>query len=224
MSRKEFEEQIRLTQKELDNMHKENLKRPKPDKFNPKPLFTKNQRQIIKINLIFILSIIAIVLISKWFDAYRLVWQSPILFRTPVYAEKREGVAQMLPTTDNKAQVVPEPSPTATPSPTPEIKKTGKISAYSCGGLKTEAEIKMNCPSLLTGQPKTATGATPIPYKTMACDRANLGKTIMIEGLGTYICNDTGGAITGAGRFDIYVQDVDEARQFGVQELAYKVL
>ncbi|OQB05613.1 MAG: hypothetical protein BWY19_00948 [bacterium ADurb.Bin212] len=98
--------------------------------------------------------------------------------------------------------------------------KIAKVSAYSCGGLTTEAEIRMNCPSLLSGEPKTATGSTPIPNKTMACDRANLGKQFEIDGQ-VWVCNDLGGSIVGENRFDLYLETVDEARQFGVQYLAY---
>lgn len=104
-----------------------------------------------------------------------------------------------------------------------EMSKVAKITAYSCGGLKTEAEILMNCPSLFHHEkPRTATGTEPIPNKTVACDPANLGRTFYIEGIGIVKCTDTGGAITGAGRFDLYVSDVQEARQWGVKHVAYK--
>lgn len=100
--------------------------------------------------------------------------------------------------------------------------KTARVTAYSCGGLKTDAEIRMNCPSLLSGTPKTAMGTEPIPYRTMACDRANLGREFILEGIGRVKCTDTGGAITGAGRFDLYVTNIKEARDWGVQEINYK--
>lgn len=99
--------------------------------------------------------------------------------------------------------------------------KTAKITAYSCGGLKTNKEILMNCPSLFYGPPKTANGTEPIPYKTMACDPANMGKVFDIEGYGQVRCTDTGSAIVGEGRFDLYVSTVEEARDFGVQYLEY---
>jgi 3D (Asp-Asp-Asp) domain-containing protein len=102
--------------------------------------------------------------------------------------------------------------------------KIAKITAYSCGGLKTEAEISMNCPSLRSGGPKTASGTTPRPYITVACDRAYLGHKFDIEGIGVVICEDTGGAIKGEGRFDLYVSDVQEARRWGVQHLEYTEL
>lgn len=107
-----------------------------------------------------------------------------------------------------------------TPSPTPI--KSAKVTAYSCGGLETREDILMNCPSLLSGGPRTATGTRPIPNQTIACDRANLGKKFLIEKIGVVTCTDTGGAIKGPGRFDLYLETVQEARQFGVQNLSYK--
>jgi len=102
--------------------------------------------------------------------------------------------------------------------------KKAKVSAYSCGGLNTQAEIKMNCPSMLAGNPKTASGTTPRPNITVACDSSNLGQEFEIEGVGIVKCEDTGGAIKGEGRFDLYVSSVKEARQWGVQHLEYKLL
>jgi len=99
--------------------------------------------------------------------------------------------------------------------------KTAKVTAYSCGGLETDSEILMNCPSLFSGEPKTTNGTTPIPHKTMACDPSNMGKTFELEGYGEITCSDTGGAIKGQGRFDLYVESVEEARQFGVKYITY---
>jgi len=100
-----------------------------------------------------------------------------------------------------------------------------KITAYSCGGLKTQAEIDMNCPSLrYSKNGRTANGTEPIPYKTMACDPANMGRTFWIEGIGEVTCTDTGGAIKQAGRFDLYLETVEEARAWGVQTREYRLL
>ena len=104
-----------------------------------------------------------------------------------------------------------------------EVKiRTAKVTAYSCGGLETEAEILMNCPSLLRGTPRTANGTEPVPMVTMACDKANMGKTFDLEGIGKVTCTDTGGAINGAGRFDLYVHSVQEARSWGVKYIEYQ--
>jgi len=102
--------------------------------------------------------------------------------------------------------------------------KVATITAYACGGLNTPEEIQMNCPSLFYNDtPKTASGEAPIPYETMACDKANMGREFEIEGLGLIRCNDTGSAIQGAGRFDIYLPTVEEARAWGVQKREYKL-
>ena len=108
-----------------------------------------------------------------------------------------------------------------------EVLPTAKVTAYSCGGLKTEAEINMNCPSLWNyPEGRTADGTAPVPYKTVACDRANLGKKFWldIDGGLEVKCTDTGGAILGKGRFDLYLPTVQDARQFGVQHVEYKEL
>lgn len=106
--------------------------------------------------------------------------------------------------------------------------KLAHVTAYSCGGLKTKKEILMNCPSLLSGEPKTANGTTPIAGKTMACDKANMGRKfeLIIDGdPQVWICTDTGGAIKGAGRFDLYVEDVGEAWKFGRRtDIQYRLL
>lgn len=110
------------------------------------------------------------------------------------------------------------------PTPEPEW-KTAKITAYSCNGIKDDYHLMMNCPSVKWyGEPKTANGTTPIVDKTMACDKANMGRTFEIKGVGLRTCSDTGGAIKGAGRFDLYVKDINTAYSWGVQELEYRLI
>ncbi|NBO60277.1 MAG: hypothetical protein EBU82_04805, partial [Flavobacteriia bacterium] len=98
-----------------------------------------------------------------------------------------------------------KPVPNTSPKPRTQNKVENKriavVTAYSCGGLTTDAEIDMNCPSLRNyPQGRTATGTTPIPNKTVACDKANLGRTFHLEGVGEVTCEDVGGGIKGAGR------------------------
>ena len=50
-----------------------------------------------------------------------------------------------------------------------------------------------------------------------------MGKVFVIDGIGSVKCTDTGGAIKGAGRFDLYVATVTEARQWGVQNRIYRL-
>lgn len=129
-------------------------------------------------------------------------------WKRQVYRDKYKAVVQKQLQDSKKKETAP---------------KIAKVTAYSCGGLNTEAEIKMNCPSLKKyPKGRTATGTTPRPYITAACDRSNIGKVFHIDGIGRVVCEDTGGAIKGAGRFDIYVTTVHEARKFGVQKVAYK--
>ena len=101
--------------------------------------------------------------------------------------------------------------------------KLAKVTAYSCGGLKTEAEIDMNCPSIRKyPKGRTNSGTTPRPYITVACDREYMGQKFILDGIGEVTCEDTGGAIKGEGRFDLYLPTVQEARDFGVQRLLYR--
>lgn len=101
--------------------------------------------------------------------------------------------------------------------PTP--KKTAKVTAYSCGGIETAEQRKMNCPNGVS-----ATGKPLVPYKTVACDRANLHRKFYIDGIGEVTCVDVGGAIKGAGRFDLYVPDIQTAYAWGIREVAYQVI
>jgi len=71
----------------------------------------------------------------------------------------------------------------------------------------------------------TASGNKVTKNRTLACPRNyKFGTEIYIEGMGTYICEDRGGAIKG-NRFDIYMETKTEAFAFGRKELtAYVVI
>lgn len=132
----------------------------------------------------------------------------------PVKVKTLEGVVESssIPATAISHQATPSAS-----------YKLGKVTAYSCGGLTTQAEIDMNCPSLRKyPKGRTASGTTPRPNITVACDRAYMGQKFVIDGIGEVTCEDTGGAIKGEGRFDLYVETVDEAYKFGVQKRLYR--
>ena len=161
------------------------------------------------------LLIVAIVSVNNFYKDHYLEFRSPI--QSPIVVRQRE-----IPQKQEIEEKVEDLEMEVEKEEIVQVEevKIARVSAYSCGGLTTEAEIRMNCPSLLSGEPKTATGSTPIPNKTMACDRANLGKQFEINGE-IWTCNDTGGNIVGENRFDLYLETVDEARQFGVQYLAY---
>ena len=164
------------------------------------------------------LLIVVLVSVNNFYKDHYLEFRSPI--QSPVVVKARE-----IPQNSEIGEEVEDLQVEPEKEEIEQIEevKVAKVSAYSCGGLTTEAEIRMNCPSLLSGKPRTATGSTPIAGKTMACDKANLGKQFEING-DIWTCNDTGGNIVGEGRFDLYLETVDEARQFGVQYLSYKLV
>lgn len=95
--------------------------------------------------------------------------------------------------------------------------KVATVTAYTCDPSMTAKQKAMNCPNGIT-----ATGTKPVPNKTVACDRANLGRTFDIKGIGQVTCEDIGGAIKGPGRFDLYVSTYAEALAFGKQQIAYQ--
>lgn len=103
--------------------------------------------------------------------------------------------------------------------PTPKPKKQALVTAYSCVGITTAGEKAMNCPNGIS-----ASGMPLVPYKTAACDRANMGRVFNLEGIGEVTCVDVGGAIKGAGRFDLYVTDIQTAYQWGKQTVAYELV
>ncbi|MDD3487216.1 MAG: 3D domain-containing protein [Candidatus Moranbacteria bacterium] len=65
----------------------------------------------------------------------------------------------------------------------------------------------------------TASGAMVRPNHTLACPKQYaFGTRIRIDGMGTYTCEDRGGAIKG-NHFDIYMTTKKEAFEFGRQHL-----
>lgn len=71
----------------------------------------------------------------------------------------------------------------------------------------------------------TASGNMVKQNRTLACPRGyEFGTEIFIEGMGTYVCEDRGGAIKG-NHFDIYMETKAEAFAFGRRNLvAYVVI
>lgn len=64
-----------------------------------------------------------------------------------------------------------------------------------------------------TGNP-TASGTMPTEWHTCAFNSAELGATIYIPGLGYFLNEDVCGT---PGRLDIFLGDVEECKQFGIQ-------
>ncbi|WP_125563105.1 3D domain-containing protein [Salibacterium salarium] len=70
----------------------------------------------------------------------------------------------------------------------------------------------------------TASGERVQAGKTIACPpEYDFGTVIAIEGVGERVCHDRGGHI-GAGRLDVYVEDVGQARENGRQTLEAEVI
>ena len=71
----------------------------------------------------------------------------------------------------------------------------------------------------------TASGKKVQQNQTLACPKEyKFGTKIHIKGMGTYICEDRGGAIKN-NRFDIYMETKHEAFDFGRRQLeAYVVI
>lgn len=95
-----------------------------------------------------------------------------------------------------KAEAATKP-PTTTQSNAPTNAQWFELTAYCYGN-------------------KTATGTTPTANRTIAVDPRiiPLGKKVYIEGYGTYIAEDTGGAVKG-NIIDIYIPGYDNCIQFG---------
>ena len=70
----------------------------------------------------------------------------------------------------------------------------------------------------------TASGLKVKVKRTLACPpQYPFGTKVKIEGYGTYVCEDRGGAIKG-NKFDIYVETKKEAFAFGRRNLVAEVL
>jgi 3D (Asp-Asp-Asp) domain-containing protein len=70
----------------------------------------------------------------------------------------------------------------------------------------------------------TASGAKVQANRTLACPKQySFGTKVKIEGMGTYVCEDRGGAIKG-NHFDIYMQTKKEAFSFGRRNLVATII
>jgi 3D (Asp-Asp-Asp) domain-containing protein len=88
----------------------------------------------------------------------------------------------------------------------PEGEFTGNFSAYTAAADECGKSDGI-----------TASGVKVKENRTLACPREYpFGTKIKIEGMGTYVCEDRGGAIKG-NKFDIYMETKSEAFAFGRQ-------
>lgn len=70
----------------------------------------------------------------------------------------------------------------------------------------------------------TASGTIATPERTIAVDNSRIpyGTTVEIDGFGTYVAEDCGGAIKG-NRIDIFFADHEQAMNFGVQRARVRI-
>jgi len=71
----------------------------------------------------------------------------------------------------------------------------------------------------------TASGSVVQENQTIACPQSlDFGTSIYIPALGeTFVCEDRGSAIT-SGHLDIYMESLDDALEFGVQNLQAQII
>lgn len=89
-----------------------------------------------------------------------------------------------------------------------------------CGVWATMRELDDNGEPIVQG----ATGVTLKQGVSVAADTTYpIGTNLEIEGMGTYIVHDRGGAIKG-NRLDIYFDNHNDALEFGVQNIRVRVV
>lgn len=96
---------------------------------------------------------------------------------------------------------------------------TFSVTAYTAGKESTDKEV---------GDPGygiTASGNVVEEDRTIACPQSlDFGTSIYISELDkTFVCEDRGSAIT-SGHLDIYMEDLDDALEFGVQDLNVRII
>lgn len=94
-----------------------------------------------------------------------------------------------------------------------------RVTAYTAGEESTDKEVGD------PGYGMTASGAMVEEDRTIACPQSlDFGTSIYISELDeTFVCEDRGSAIT-SGYLDIYMEDLDEALEFGVQDLDVRII
>jgi len=102
----------------------------------------------------------------------------------------------------------------------PETPKTQTaiVTAYTCGFESTGKRFGSK------GYCVTASGYKLTPkdsYKIVAADPRYyyFGQRIYLEGIGEVTVEDTGSAIKGRNRFDIFIDNLEEAKRFGVKRI-----
>jgi 3D (Asp-Asp-Asp) domain-containing protein len=118
--------------------------------------------------------------------------------------------------------------PSAAWSSTPSSELASSAKTAFVGDKSEQALVSLNvtvtaycaCP-ICCGKSDgiTSSGALAKEKHTIAVDPnvIPMGSQVHLEGLGTFIAEDTGGAIKG-NRIDVYMEDHNQALQFGILE------
>jgi 3D (Asp-Asp-Asp) domain-containing protein len=113
--------------------------------------------------------------------------------------------------------LAPEPVVEVVEAPAPE-RNTFEVTAYTAGYESTGKRPGDE------GYGITASGEHVRENYTIACPPSlPFGQRLEIEGVGERVCTDRGGAIK-EGRLDVYIAELEEARQFGRQWLNVRII
>jgi 3D (Asp-Asp-Asp) domain-containing protein len=93
-----------------------------------------------------------------------------------------------------------------------------EVTAYTAGFESTQKQKGDK------GYGVTASGTTVKQGRTIACPSSmKFGTKVNIEGIGLRVCEDRGGAIK-TGHIDLYVENVNQALEFGRQKLLVEII
>jgi 3D (Asp-Asp-Asp) domain-containing protein len=121
-------------------------------------------------------------------------------------------------TTPHEMPVVLAPEPVVVEAPPAPEWQTFEVTAYTAGEESTGKSPGD------VGYGITASGEPVRDNYTIACPPSlPFGQRLEIEGVGERVCTDRGGAIK-EGRLDVYIAELEEARQFGRQWLKVRIM
>jgi 3D (Asp-Asp-Asp) domain-containing protein len=120
--------------------------------------------------------------------------------------------------TPHEMPVVLAPEPIVEVVAEAPVWKTFEVTAYTAGEESTGKQPGDD------GYGITASGEHVQANYTLACPPSlPFGQRLEIEGVGERVCTDRGGAIK-EGRLDVYIAELEEARQFGRQWLNVRII
>jgi 3D (Asp-Asp-Asp) domain-containing protein len=120
--------------------------------------------------------------------------------------------------TPHEMPVVLAPEPAVEVVAEEPVWKIFEVTAYTAGEESTGKQPGDD------GYGITASGEHVRENYTIACPPSlPFGQRLEIEGVGERVCTDRGGAIK-EGRLDVYIAEIEEARQFGRQWLNVRIL